>query len=474
MKGKKGFWLGLSALVILAACEHDRTTEACLVNGSPECTNLGGYGGDAGGPNTTPCTQHPDFGDACDNGTGIYVCAPNGVDLICSHKPDGGGGHGGDGGPFNCATHPDNGDPCKTVDGKDGKWGCNWNGTALICHPNGGGSGGDGGGGGSPPYNCATDPELGSPCSVPGGGTGVKVCAPSGTGLVCHCTSGCGGSGGGDGGGGSGGVYNCATDPQLGSPCYPGVGECQNTGIRICNLAGDGLACSVGPKPAPSATDICGNGKDDNCNGSVDEPGCTGGGGTGGDGGGGSGGDGGGGSGGSGGGATCTIAPVNTMVQGQTSLVTLLKGMGSVNSTNPQNFNFNNGDQLSLAAGTSVSISVFTPAAKLNYWEPYTGGGGDPMPLIDALFCRQLGINPPTPASCNASVIGDRKSAAYLSSLRIDWECWRKGGAFCPSTITGYVPGDLFTLKKIVQNGDGISSLAGVKWGVLETPPACP
>jgi hypothetical protein len=162
------------------------------------------------------------------------------------------------------------------------------------------------------------------------------------------------------------------------------------------------------------------------------------------------------------------------MVQGQTSLTTLLKGEGSVNSTNPLNKSFVNNDLLSVAAGTSVTISVFTVGAKLNYWEPAVGGGGDPMPLIDNLFCRQLGINPPTPASCNAGVIGDRKSAAYLSALRIDWECWRKGGSFCPSTIAGFVPGDLFTLKKIVEQGNGVSNLAAVKWGVLETPPPCP
>lgn len=489
MKKHNFFWMVAMAIVVLiiSACDSMPTTEACLVSGDPECDNLPGSTGGSGNSN---CSNDPNIGQTCDlpdGSNGTWVCTPNG--LRCA---DGNGGTGGDGGAsgtgntggtgsYNCHDDPNNGTECVTPQGKPGEWGCNANGTGLYCYPNGGGgTGGDGGGdqGGNGGYNCHEDPGLYSPCTTSNGHIGVQVCNANGTGLVCQCTDtncGNGGTGGNSGGGqggdgGSGGVYNCITDPQLGASCSMGTGVCSRNGQKICNQAGDGLMCSaVAGGPNPSG-EICSNGLDDNCNGAVDDLPCTNGGGSGGSGGTG-------GSGGSGGGATCTpVTSANIMVTGSSSLTTLLKGEASINSSNPLSLGtFTNLQLLSIAAGNGLSITTSTVGAQMNVWTPYTGGGGDPMPLIDSLFCRQLGINPPNPASCNAGVIGDRKSAAYLSALRIDWECWRKGSAFCPSTINSYVPGDLFALVKIVANGDGDSeSFSGSKWRILEMPPKCP
>jgi hypothetical protein len=248
-----------------------------------------------------------------------------------------------------------------------------------------------------------------------------------------------------------------------------GVGECRNSGVRICNPRGDGLQCNVQAKPAPSSTDVCGNGLDDNCNDSIDEPGCTS---LGNDAGAGDSGTDAGGN--PDGGATCTFAPITAQIVGQNSLVTLLKGESSISRVNPRTLNLVNNDLLSVAAGTNLSISSFSAGTQFNYWEPATGTGANPMPLIDNLFCRLLGVTAPNPSTCSPAVIGDRLSMAYLSGLRIIWECWRKGLAFCAPTISpDLVRRDLFVLKKTIEVGNGLSNFTGTGWGILETPPQC-
>lgn len=538
MKNRK-FWAAAFALGNLflfnstVGCDNSPTTEACLLNGDPECNNLPGTGGGtcytnpyynqpcslpdggtghyscdaqgglvctsngsggSGGGNGT-CSDDPNLNHPCTDphgGTGHWTCTSDG--LMCTGGNGTGGDGGGGSGPYNCASDPNNGHACTTPQGGPGKWGCNSNGTALYCYPNGsggtgGGDAGSGGGGGGGPYNCHNDPGLYAPCYTSNGHIGVEVCNEAGTGLVCQCTdTNCGNGGTGGGGTGGSGPYNCASDPQLGNTCQMGTGVCTRNGTKVCNPAGDGLKCSAVAGPANPLGEICSNGLDDDCDGAVDEPSCThtGGSGSGGDAGTGSGGDsgsgtggsGGGGTGGSGGGVTCTtVSTASILVTGSSSLTTLLKGDASISSANPLSMgSFANLQLLSIAAGNGLSITTSTVGAQMNVWAPHTGGGGDPMPLIDALFCRQLGINPPNPASCNAGVIGDRKSAAYLSALRIDWECWRKGSSFCPSTINGYVPGDLFALIKIIAVGDGDSESfnGSSKWRILEMPPKCP
>lgn len=475
--------LAVASQISFGGCADKRTTEACLILGDPECgansasgsdagTNTNGAGGNAN-TNSVGCATDPNIGQSCvtsNNTEGKWNCTTSG--MRCQNgnttNPDGGNT------TYNCASEPENGKRCATASGPNtGTWGCNASGTGLACfpdnptsNPDGGAGGGNNDGGIPPPYNCKKDPALYSPCLTPAAHIGVKVCNQAGNGLVCQCTNDCVGAGGGGAGGnaGTGGgqpVYNCALDPKFGASCTNGIGACSRAGTSICNQAGDGLVCNAVPG-APS-TESCGNAIDDNCNGVIDESPCTspnGGGGSGGSG--------------SGGGASCTpVVAAAIMLTGNASLTTLLKGIVNADTSNPKLLGgFDNLQLLTVAADSGLSISTSTVGAQLNYWEP-NSPSGVPMPLIDNLFCRQLGINPPTPSSCNADIIGDRKSAPYMSALRIDWECART--AACPATIAGFVPADLFTLKTVVDNDTPLTgySFASTQFGILEMPPLC-
>lgn len=399
----------LSLLIILGgtqACGDSSTTEACLINGDPECSPNPGNGG------TTA--------DAGTNDTGAGGNIDSGV-----------GGDGGTG--SNCTSNPNFGKFCVTLDGHSGHFICI--GEVLTCAPDSdGGLGGD---------------------------------------------SGMGGDGG-------GGVYHCAADPLTGTICNVGPpgSVCYNEGINLCYFDLEAPKCSVSPHAPNPAGEICGNGIDDNCDGITDESPCISGGGDGGAGGdggsgGGGGSDGGSGGGGSGGGATCTTAPlISATILAPTALTSLLKGAGSVDTSDPLIKGLVNNNLLALNASGGISVSINT--GKINVFRA-NSPGGDPTPLIDDLYCRQLGINPPTPASCNMGVIGSRASAAYLSALNVDFQCWRSAGASCVSTISGHIPGDLFALMKVVQNGDSLSqspfadAYSGVPhFLVTEHPPLCP
>jgi hypothetical protein len=70
---------------------------------------------------------------------------------------------------------------------------------------------------------------------------------------------------------------NCdgATDesfPLKGTLCYSGSpGSCMS-GTYVCNAQQTGLSCNL---TTPSNTEICGDGLDNDCDGQVDEPGCS-------------------------------------------------------------------------------------------------------------------------------------------------------------------------------------------------------
>lgn len=473
----------------LAGCNNTPSKEACLVSGDPECKGIS---------INSDCSSDQNIGKSCvtdDNTTGHWVCTSGGM-RCQGPTPDGGTGGDGGGGGYNCHTDPNNGKTCTPPTGGTGKWGCNSLGTGLFCYsdtptPDGGtggegGAGGDSGGsggdgGGSTPTDCHDMAGYYGPCTTPDGHIGVKVCDPTGSTkpLICQCTVDCSGSPDGGTGGSDGGVYNCATDPKLGEVCTNGVGACSRAGIKVCNPAGDGLVCNAVPG-VPALVDTCGNGIDDNCNGVIDEPTCSSSpdGGTGGSGGGPS------------GDVSCTTAPfANALLTGNSGLTTLLKGAASPDTGNPKTLlGFANLNLLSVAAQGGLSISTSTVDAQMNYWQacvPKVGSSlppkpedctGDVLPLIDNLYCRQLGIDPPSPEACNASVLGDRKSLPYMSSIRIDFECWKNGGASCPVTIAGHVPGTLFVLKKVISNASSLSgyNFSGIVPGILQMPAKCP
>jgi hypothetical protein len=57
--------------------------------------------------------------------------------------------------------------------------------------------------------------------------------------------------------------------PLKGKPCDNGkIGECKRTGVYVCSPDGTGVVCNA--PDAVGTTEVC-NGKDDNCNGQVDE-----------------------------------------------------------------------------------------------------------------------------------------------------------------------------------------------------------
>ncbi len=57
---------------------------------------------------------------------------------------------------------------------------------------------------------------------------------------------------------------------QKGKPCTVGVGQCAGTGLFACNGAGTGVQCPALANPAAAAVEEC-DGKDNNCDGQIDE-----------------------------------------------------------------------------------------------------------------------------------------------------------------------------------------------------------
>jgi len=114
-------------------------------------------------------------------------------------------------------------------------------------------------------------PQKGEPC-VGGTGacqrTGKKVCSGDGKSLICSATQ----------GNATKEICNDKDDDcdgkvdedwaLKGKFCSVGLGECRRTGSWICNTAGTNVACSV--KAGKAGTETC-NGKDDDCDGLVDE-----------------------------------------------------------------------------------------------------------------------------------------------------------------------------------------------------------
>ncbi len=417
-----GWAVALPTIVIgLQACDDHPTTEFCLLTGDPAC-------GEAGTPN-------PGSSD--------------GASLSDTATSDAGGPTGPDGSAYNCATAPGNGDPCTTPDGRPGRWGCADDGRSLTCHPTGTN---DGGGPPPPPYNCADDPALHSPCRV-GECNGIRVCVQPNASPVCQISPGGCPAPGSDAGGSvdGGSTYNCAADPNNGTRCSLGRGQCTRTGRLICTPRGDDLQCSA--VPGPPTTEVCGNGLDDDCDGAVDEAPCIG-----------------------GPPPPCPPTSLDLTVLSEISLFSLAPGETTSRRDNPLMIRVPSGPTpISFRSDGRMTITVSTVVgSQATVWEAQTGGSGDVEALLDVFFCRQAGILPTNPTGCNPVSIGDRGGAPYLAALRIDWQCWLMGGAFCPPTLSGVpIPRDLFVQKGIARVGAPVSLPPGRHYGVISPPPVC-
>ena len=173
-----------------------------------------------------------------------------------------------------------------------------------------------------------------------------------------------------------------------------------------------------------------------------------------------------------GGGVVCTTAvSLKARVVGANALTTLRLGDAIVEVSNDASQKtLINGDLLGFNADSGLSVSL--DQGQVNVFEA-SSPGGDPTPLIDALFCRQLGIDPPTPQSCNKDVIGSHSAGVYMSALLADFTCWRAG--ICPASIAGHLPGDLFALKMVVAVDASLTgyTFKGEHLGIIEVPPHC-
>ncbi|MBM4352940.1 MAG: hypothetical protein FJ109_03945 [Deltaproteobacteria bacterium] len=228
------------------------------------------------------------LGQACAAGMGmctnfgIFICNEAGDGEACDAEPGKPGDEICDGKDNDCDGKTDEkwyatkGNPCTNGVGAcatEGKLVCNFSGSGVVCDAVPGKPVDELCDGLDNDCDGKTDEDfdLGLPC-VAGIGEcaspGTSVCAPDGSTAVCDALplppgaelcddkdNDCDGK----------------TDeswPTKGQACSVGVGECVNTGKRACDQLGADVVCNVQPKVPGSET--C-DGKDNDCNGVVDE-----------------------------------------------------------------------------------------------------------------------------------------------------------------------------------------------------------
>ena len=290
------------------------------------------------------------------------------------------------------------------------------------------------------------DPECGQAASTTGSGNDASTTTNNGAGGGSHSDAGTS-----QGGNGQTGNNPCLSNPNFGKFCitldgHPGHFTCTGTATAPTCTAdpnGTGGAGGGGTTTSTTTTTTTSTSTSSTTTTVIN-----------------------------GGGVVCTTAvSLKARVVGANALTTLRLGDAIVEVSNDASQKtLINGDLLGFNADSGLSVSL--DQGQVNVFEA-SSPGGDPTPLIDALFCRQLGIDPPTPQSCNKDVIGSHSAGVYMSALLADFTCWRAG--ICPASIAGHLPGDLFALKMVVAVDAPLTgyTFKGEHLGIIEVPPHC-
>jgi hypothetical protein len=230
----------------------------------------------------------PDLGRPCSAGVGecrrngVFVCSPDGLAVVCDAEADVPTVEFCNGRDDNCnglidEDFPELGRTCAVGTGecrRSGAFVCSANGLGIDCNAEAGlpvpelCNGLD--------DNCDGQidedfPNVGRICTVGQGecfAVGVVKCSTDGTGEVCNAVAGtptaelCNGL-----------DDNCngVIDdpfPDKGKVCFAGVGECRAAGVFVCSGNGSSLECNA--VAGTPVAELC-NGRDDNCNGQIDE-----------------------------------------------------------------------------------------------------------------------------------------------------------------------------------------------------------
>ena len=233
-------------------------------------------------------------GASCTLGTatcpvpGVLACATDGLSLVCTPTSPGG--------VERCNGADDDGDNCVDEDfnvgvlcsaGRGvcralGQQVCLADGSGTSCDAVPGAPNPDGelcGNGRDDDCDGSVDegfPTLGDVCQAGLGAcqrSGAVVCSADGLATVCDAVPAAPGPDGELCGNALDDDCNGQTDEgfDVGDACTVGLGVCQRTGVKVCAADGRGTVCSVSPGAANPAGELCGNGLDDDCDGSADE-----------------------------------------------------------------------------------------------------------------------------------------------------------------------------------------------------------